>query len=503
MTWRRRFVELGWLAPALGFSALACYPITRNYFFSDDFLNLYQIVNDRLLQYLVTPNGGHLLLTRNAVFYLTFQAFGPHPAPYYWSAFLTHLVNVCLLFRLVRLTTGSTALASFGAALWGTSPLVQGTLGWYAVYGHVLVTTAVLVILSGVERLVREGRATPSSWMQWWWYALVLAAATSFGTGIAIALLLPVALLLLLPGWRGRSWRRPPLASLLVVLPGLYLALNALYGWLAGDHVLTRTPWLWFFSDPAEIVVFWVKLIALGVTRLVLAFWYPIVGGPSVWYAVLATLVATGIVVAWASPGPVRRRLAALALLVGGCYGIIAVARALLVLQIGPDRLAELSRYDYAAQALVTVALCTMLSRLAPVFPPAHARAMLVAWYGLTVVAYARLAPPIDHHDLARADTEQTLATIRSQIDAAPPRGPVFIPSRGFRPLPLLPTVFPGSAAVFVIFHPTNTTADGRPIRFVVQDPAVLAAGARGKRTRDLFVTSRERAAARAAAGVE
>src|SRR5262249_60845504 len=147
--------------------------------FADDFLNLYHIVEDPLPQYLVTPNGGHVLLARNAVFYASWHLFGAHPAYYFWTVLLTHLVNVALAFRVIRALAGSDLLASFGAALWGTSPLSQGTLGWYAVYGQVLVATAVLLILDGALEAATTGEA-PSRGVRAWGYVLALVAANSF-----------------------------------------------------------------------------------------------------------------------------------------------------------------------------------------------------------------------------------------------------------------------------------------------------------------------------------
>ena len=55
------------LAFALAFTAAVYLPLTQNYFHTDDFLNLYQILNEPLPTYLLTPHGGHVLLTRNAL----------------------------------------------------------------------------------------------------------------------------------------------------------------------------------------------------------------------------------------------------------------------------------------------------------------------------------------------------------------------------------------------------------------------------------------------------
>ena len=224
------------LLPPLVVSAVMFYPITRNYFYYDDFMNLYQIANHRFLQYWVTPNGGHIHLTRNLIFYVTSRLFGTHPEPYYWTAFLTHLVNVWLLFRVIHVLTHSPRLACFGATLFGISPFNEGTLGWYAVYGHALAGTVLLVILYQAVRAAAAARP-PSRRTRWLWYALALMGATSFGTGVGIAMVLPFVLLLLLhPTGRLTSLRLPPLISLVVVVPALYFVVMWAY------ETLSKTP---------------------------------------------------------------------------------------------------------------------------------------------------------------------------------------------------------------------------------------------------------------------
>src|SRR5262245_10757498 len=226
-----------WLVvPPLVFAAVVYFPITRHYFYLDDFLNLYHIVNDPVLQYLVRENGGHVLLTRNALFYLTFLAVGPAPELFYWSAFLTHLVNVALLFLVIRRLTDRAGLASFGAALWGSSPLHEGTLGWYSVFGHALVGTTLLIVLAQAARLARCGRP-PSRRTRILWIALTLVGATSFGTGVALGMALPFALYLLLPPSAGR---RPPLLSLLVLVPLVYVGLTRWHESLSGARAPVR-----------------------------------------------------------------------------------------------------------------------------------------------------------------------------------------------------------------------------------------------------------------------
>src|SRR5262245_4174764 len=155
----------------LALTALVYFPITANYFYADDFLNLFQIANDSVALYLTTPNGGHALVTRNAVWYVLAHVFGAQPAYYFWSVLLTHLLNVALLFAVIRCFTKSTDLAAFGAALWGTSSFHEGTLGSYSVYGQVMVGTILLLIVYQAARADAENRPRDRR-LLWLWYGL-------------------------------------------------------------------------------------------------------------------------------------------------------------------------------------------------------------------------------------------------------------------------------------------------------------------------------------------
>ena len=114
------------------------HPITRFYFFADDFVHLASIENDGMATFVLSPFGGHNFLVRNLVFLASWKLFGLHASFYHWTALLTHLLNVFLLFGILRTLTRSVPIACFGSALWGTTPLAAGTIGWYAMYGQAL-----------------------------------------------------------------------------------------------------------------------------------------------------------------------------------------------------------------------------------------------------------------------------------------------------------------------------------------------------------------------------
>jgi hypothetical protein len=139
-------------------AAVVYFPITQNYFFADDFLHLFRVRNEGILPYLLIPRGGHLLVTSNAVFYVMDLFFGAHPEPYYWLALLTHLLNVGLFFAVVRLFTQSPYVACFGASLWGIAPLNESAIGWYSVFGQVLVATVMLIMLYQLGRVAAGHR---------------------------------------------------------------------------------------------------------------------------------------------------------------------------------------------------------------------------------------------------------------------------------------------------------------------------------------------------------
>ena len=134
--WRRAIWRAWWIAIPVALSTAVSLPITLNYFFGDDLLTLYQVLNQPLGETLLAPYGGHELIVRNALLAALYGLFGANAGVYYWMAVLTHVANVALLAVLIRTLTASERLACFGAVLWGTAPVTEGTIGWYAVYGH-------------------------------------------------------------------------------------------------------------------------------------------------------------------------------------------------------------------------------------------------------------------------------------------------------------------------------------------------------------------------------
>ncbi len=479
------------IAMPLVFSAAVWAPILGCYFFGDDLLNLYWIVDKSLLEYLITPYGGHLLLTRNAIFALCFHLFGTHAGWYFVLVLLTHLVNVALLFKIIRALTHSPRLACLGSVLWGVAPLNQGALGWYSVYGQVLVATIFLWLL--LRLCAIDAQRMPARSAPWGWALLLLAASTSFGVGIAVTLVFPLVALLLLPPVPARARFVAVLVVVALVVVALYVGVHQLSAYLypyPGPRRLNMM--IGNILNWRMIATLILHLFGFGLHHLLLG---PVAGsapyGGAVSLAVIAAFATVLVLAAARAPAPVRRQMLACLLVCLACYAIIAAGRVGFFRSF-KDLITQAPRYHYLAPLPLAIALCLALGQLQRWRPlPSAARdGLLAAWLVATAIAFAAIGPPIDVHLRARQFTENAVVEIQHLIDTAPADGNVYIPNRPFRGVgPFLvnnPRVYPGLAAVFTVFFPDNTVG-GRRVYFVVADPALRAA-TQGKRTASLLV---------------
>jgi hypothetical protein len=492
------------LAVPLALSAALWWPILGNYFHADDFLNLYQIATRGFLEYVTQIHGGHVLLVRNAVFWAMVRAFGPDPRPFFVVVLATHLLNVALLFVVVRRLTASALLACLAAAAWGTSPLNTGALGWYAVYGHVLAATLLVAALADVARVRPGVRVTAGRALGWG--LLLLAASVSFGVGIGVAAVFPLAAVLLLP--RGALGGRAgaALGALPVAVAVAYVGTNLVSTWVYGRSAQTVLTLLGMLRHWPSIVEMLGHLMAVGCAALVPGSLTGDAGYPR-WTGVagaaaVAAAVAAGVV---RGDALARRRVAGLVVLAAGGYAVIAAGRAELFVDFpvfAPDlaHAATTVRYHYFGPLAVAAACAVALAALRmPVRPRAAAAAVAGVLAAATAVRAAR-GPAVNHWDADRQAVAAALDEISAAVAAAPPGGDVYLPVRFFMPLFIAAAQdrgeFPGSPALFVIFHPDNVV-DGRRVHFVTSDPRILRAAAKGPpRLRALFVRRAPAAAA-------
>jgi hypothetical protein len=471
------------LVLALAATFVVYRPITRNYFFADDFVLLYDLADRGPLTFILTPYGGHLYLVRNLVLYLTWLVAGTDPAPYYWTALLTHLVNVGLLFALVRVVTGRTALALVGSLLWGVCPLDEGSLGWYATYGQALAGTALLLLLLVCCRRARDGGRLGAG-LVGLAYGLAFVASACFGGGLAVALVLPLVIALLFPG--ASRTHKALLASMVVVIPAIYAALHVLYG-----HISTRpvpgVPLRAALTQLPAVAVLFVELVVTGTSGLLLG---STAYGPTTHPRLAAALtlaVAAVIAIGARRARPLDRRiLLGLGLVCLADYAAIAFARAPMRALFGAPSFAALAataRYHYVSPACVAAMLCCALAWSGL---PLVRAGVLAGWLGAVAVSQVRGGWRIDDHGAARAETEKVLAAVRARVAAASPGEAVYVPNEMFHGVGGLfvqfPVLFPRWAGVFLVFVGDNVV-DGRRVYFVETDPATRAA-LTGDRTR-------------------
>jgi hypothetical protein len=484
-------------------------PALGQFFRSDDFLHLYRIADRGYLRFALTPHAGHLLITSHTVFYLCHALFGVWAAGYHGVALLTHLVNVLLLFRLVEVSSGRRGLALVAALLWGMSGLHQEPIAWHSAHGHSLVTTFALWFLLDLARLARD-RREPSWGAVARWYALLMAAATSWGTGIAVATLAGPVAYLLLP----RGPRRAPVAlclgTLLAVLPALYLSSSWIHarlegapaGALPGSSEVSAL----LAADPLLALSLLARMVCFGVASPLLG---PLVArGPLVGArADLAMGVSIGIAVAALAllgvaarrgPWPARRRLAACLLLALGSYALVAAGRAALYQHLGfPASVAAMvPRYHTLGSALATALLALAAAELPA--PRGALQRALAALALLAIGGFDRAASlevqswlPTPH---ARQEYRAAIFAIEEEIASHPPGSDVVLANRYFHGIGYgNERVFPGLAGLFVIAFERNEV-EGRRVLFVDGDRERLDAARRlrGTRTSTLLVAPEE-----------
>ena len=490
-------------------AAIVQAPALGHFFRADDFLHLYQIVNLGYLQFALNPHGGHLLFTSNSVFYFCHALFGLHAEWYYLLALLTHLLNVYLLYRVIEVSSRRPGLALIASLLWGMSAVNQEPVGWCSVYGHVLVASFVLWFLLDLARLERsEGEPSWPTLLRW--YVLLLAAATSWGTGLAVAALSGGVAYLLLPDSTRRRAAALWLSTLLFLVPGLYVTSNWAYGYLTGDAAGAALAPRLALLRPASLtpaLSMLGKVVPFGISSPLLGPF--IARGPlagpladvvmKVSYAVGAAALALVLAAMFRASVRTRQRLAAYLILVLGCYAIVATGRGGFYQFLGfpMSTAAMVPRYHYVGAALVAVLLTRAAAELS--VPCGYAtRALAVAALAFTGgfdmaasrAINARLPTPMAYEEYRIA-----ISAIEAAIESRPPGSDVHIQNQPFN-VGFGNDAFPGWAGLFVITFDQNEV-DSRRVYFWEADPQRLDAARRltGTRISELLIAPGARAA--------
>ena len=485
-------------------SAWVQSPLLSSGFYADDFLWLYRIENLPWLEFVLKTHGGHLLHTRNAAFWACHELFGLEPSGYLWAGLLTHVLNVALLFVVIERLTRRPPVAALIAGLWGMAPIHQEALRWASVHGHVFAATFVLGTLADMARLVAR-RRSPTSWAMVRWSLLLVGAATSFGTGLGVALVFFAIAWLILPPDSRRGRTALLFAILTVTLTVVYVFATLTAAINLMNFARERSPSL----VSVELNVFksiplWSNLVAYGLTTLVLG---PLltwtregdVAGPLrgvelgqalFWAYAVSGMVLLALVWACRRAGSTRlRQILGFALLAGCAYGTIAVARAplMVVLQVSIPWIATTARYQYLPQLGLAMALglalseavARPLSRSWPSRPRWLVPVALAAVLAMVVPFYAAGARRVGTQIGAgwRQAVADVVTEVQRRAHAVPPGAPCYIPNQKFQDWGVVVAPeeeFPGWAAVFVLTHASDSV-DGRRVFFVESNEKLVA----------------------------
>ncbi len=471
---RRALPAIVYVLVPIGAAILAFRPILGAYFFGDDFTHLSGVINEGVWSVAWRPHGGHFYAFPIFSYWGLWRLFGPRPEAFFACVLCLHVLNVVLFMWVARLLTGSLRLASVSAVVWGTLPYHGGVLGWFCVWGQVLVATALLVVVAGLVRS-EQAEAPVDVRAALGWAGIVLVASLSFGMGIALAGVLPV----LVVGWRGRAAVRPAALGILVALPvlvaGAYLVACLSDPTRVGGEAMgiLRTA----AAGPALVLAMWGHLLLYGLGGVALGTrWWP-VEYPSPAVGVVGAVVAVGLVtLAFREPARWTRRVAGITLVAVAFYGFVAFGRASMLVDVvgfSMSEAARTDRYHYAASAALALVLVLVVARLARLAPRSEwARDLL--WgtaIAVLVAGFGRNGRPVNLHDDSRSVAERLLAEATAAARAAAPGATVYLPDRR---APLLVWGTVTRAQLFSVLHATDEI-DGRRIRFVQPDPRIVA----------------------------
>jgi len=477
------------------------------YFFEDDFLHLYDLRNGGLVEFLLTPHGGHMYVARNVAYAVLDALFGLDARYYLGTMYLTHLLNAYLFYRVLLVQGGSVAVACLTATVWASSFGVRGVVGWFAAYGHVLAATMILLALL---RLSQRARADSAA-LPWTELVLLVVASMSFGVGLGAAMLGWVLAWLLLPAGR-RARGAAVLGAAAVLVPLLYWGTQSAYAALTQLPVPRSSPAvIWGYRTAVVELFGWLPAYGL---RFLLAPPGMVISEAALQAVAVTAAVWVGTSVAILD-SPLRRAVAAWLVVGAAAYATVSLGRGPLAYALGegPQWFAQHDRFQYVGMMALAAALGLTLNAFRRTGNAGYTLALVLAGGAATVlVAQAVRAGQYSarYGGGARREVLRARAAIESEVAKAS-AGVACLENRPFRSIGNAQLgdfrYFPGWAALFVLLFPDDVV-DGKEVRFVERDPAVrqFTAERKGHRIAGLLLSPHEcaeraRAARRAAAG--
>ncbi len=467
------------------------------FFYRDDFLIFYQISNWNPLEFVFSNIGGHLYLFRNLIFYCLFKFFGLNSVAYFTTVLLTHLCSAYLLYKIIHLLTDKPLLAAAGMMIWGICPINYGALGWFCVYGHVLVGIFFLLFLYDLLRIEKKKiLISMSIVMRWSIYFFLMS--TSFSTGMAIACLAPMVIVIIL--WKNdKKWKMAAaMLPVIVLILLLFIFKETIYHYFSGEvHNAEPMALSAALSHYKIILKMFIGMCAYGIYCLA-AFPMLFVSSTTEYpiTAIFISLLVVAVFIAlfYFRSKEYRRRLyVVLCILYFGLIGLTAYGRALVFHLFNvPMSMASITpRYFYVILMIVVIMLTLMADELLDIFP--KIKKILVPFVFIVIIVSIypsiHLGKKIDLVNTSEKEKKlyySTIADIEKTIRAYPEGSSIFIDNtmkEHFSVFLPSDTDFPGKAAVFSIQYPNNTV-EGRKVYFVEKDCRVADKNIEKKRWR-------------------
>ncbi len=493
--WARVNAERLMLIISLAAVLIVNYQLLFSFFFADDFLIFYQISNWNPLEFIFSNIGGHLYIFRNLIFYCMFKLFGLNSVVYFSTVLLTHMSSAYLLYKIIHLVTDKPSLAAAGMMIWGICPVNNGALGWYAVYGHVLVGFFFLLCLYDLLRIEKEKILFSMSLVIRWSIYFFLMA-TSFGNGLALVCLSPMAIAIIL--WKNdQKWKMAAsMLPVIAVILLLFIFKNSLYYYFSEEiHTIKTVDASVALSHYKIIFEWFIRMCTYSIYCLAafpMLFFFSTTEYPAAAIFISIPVVILFIVL-FLRTKEYRRHYAALSLFFLGLTGLTAYGRAPLYQIFNvPISMASLTpRYFYVVLMIVVIMLTLMADELLDIFPKIKKIVIPVVFIviGISIYPSINLAQKINLPNIKVHEKKlyfDTITDIEKTIRAYPEGSFVFIENKmndHFFIIRSSDTDFPGKAAVFSIQYPNNTV-EGRRVYFVEKDCRVADKNIKKKRWR-------------------
>ena len=307
--------------------------------------------------------------------------WGPSPAGFHVTNVLLHMLNVALLFELVRRGTGRVVSAFIAAALFAVHPMMTQAVGYISGRAEVLCTTFLLIALAAARRWMLGGRGV---WLAATFVLWLLALASKETAAVFAALVFLYDRLVLTGTSHERKRRLVRLHGPLIVLTALAVA-----GRLA---VITMV------ENPGQVHIDWsLGLLELDVLRRYVTMLI-LPGGQTIFHElapvsgwldprVLAALAMLGLLgtIAW-----LMRRVEGIVTL-GVCWFLLAfVPHAALVILDRAEPMAE--QRVYLASCGLFMAFGAVVGRLAHRLRWNERRLARIMFRAVVVLALAMFA---------------------------------------------------------------------------------------------------------------